>query len=103
MCSPPARCGCRQSVRLVCSPLHCQPSLQVAPDLTEADKADIAAVALRTGVDGLIVSNTTVARSKEVADHPTGDEVWHIPDTYTRGLFDVFFVDKECSVAPAGR
>lgn len=48
---------------------------QVAPDLTEADKADIAAVSLRTGVDGLIVSNTTLARPKDVADHPTGDEV----------------------------
>lgn len=47
----------------------------MAPDLTEADKADIAAVALRTGVDGLVVSNTTLARPKAVADHPSGDEV----------------------------
>jgi len=29
----------------------------VAPDLTDADKADIAAVALRTGVDGLVITN----------------------------------------------
>lgn len=36
--------------------------LKIAPDLTEEDKADIAAVALETGVDGLIVSNTTIAR-----------------------------------------
>lgn len=50
------------------------PGGQVAPDLTDADKADIAAVALRTGVDGLVVTNTTLARPKDVADHPAGDE-----------------------------
>ena len=50
------------------------PGTQVAPDLTDADKADIAAVALRTGVDGLVVTNTTLARPKDVADHPAGDE-----------------------------
>ena len=33
------------------------------PDLTEADKQDIAEVALAGGLDGLIVSNTTIARS----------------------------------------
>lgn len=36
--------------------------LKVAPDLTMEDKADIAEVALAGGADGLIVSNTTVAR-----------------------------------------
>jgi dihydroorotate dehydrogenase len=36
--------------------------LKIAPDLTEADKSDIAEVALAGGVDGLIVSNTTLAR-----------------------------------------
>lgn len=36
--------------------------LKVAPDLTEEDKADIAEVALASGIDGLVVSNTTVAR-----------------------------------------
>jgi dihydroorotate dehydrogenase len=36
--------------------------LKIAPDLTEEDKADIAAVALESGLDGLIVSNTTIAR-----------------------------------------
>ncbi len=36
--------------------------LKVAPDLTRADKEDIAAVALDFPLDGLIVSNTTVAR-----------------------------------------
>ncbi|OFX14512.1 MAG: dihydroorotate dehydrogenase (quinone) [Alphaproteobacteria bacterium RIFOXYD12_FULL_60_8] len=36
--------------------------LKVAPDLTDSDKADIAAVALEQKLDGLIVSNTTLAR-----------------------------------------
>jgi dihydroorotate dehydrogenase len=36
--------------------------LKVAPDLTPADCEDIAEVALTAGLDGLIVSNTTIAR-----------------------------------------
>jgi dihydroorotate dehydrogenase len=36
--------------------------LKIAPDLTEADRQDIAEVALGSGLDGLIVSNTTIAR-----------------------------------------
>jgi dihydroorotate dehydrogenase len=36
--------------------------LKIAPDLPEDERADIAAVALECGLDGLIVSNTTVAR-----------------------------------------
>lgn len=40
--------------------------LKIAPDLTDEDKSDIAAVALETGVDGLIVSNTTIARPDAV-------------------------------------
>lgn len=40
--------------------------LKVAPDLTDADKADIAAVVLDSGIDGLIVSNTTLARPAEI-------------------------------------
>jgi dihydroorotate dehydrogenase len=36
--------------------------IKIAPDLTEEEKADIAAVALRTKIDGLIVSNTTISR-----------------------------------------
>jgi dihydroorotate dehydrogenase len=36
--------------------------LKIAPDLTEEERADLAAVALESGIDGLIVSNTTVAR-----------------------------------------
>ena len=36
--------------------------LKIAPDLDEAARDDIAQVALAARVDGLIVSNTTVAR-----------------------------------------
>lgn len=49
--------------------------IKLAPDLTDADKADIATVCLRLGVDGLVVSNTTITRPGAVADHPTGSEV----------------------------
>ncbi|MCE3247099.1 MAG: pyrD [Geminicoccaceae bacterium] len=40
--------------------------VKVAPDLTAEDEADIAEVALGLGIDGLIVSNTTVARPEVV-------------------------------------
>ncbi|XP_012935288.1 dihydroorotate dehydrogenase (quinone), mitochondrial isoform X2 [Aplysia californica] len=42
--------------------------VKIAPDLTESDKKDIAAVVTRpqSGVDGLIISNTTVARPESL-------------------------------------
>lgn len=36
--------------------------LKIAPDLTAEDRADIAEVAMAQGLDGLIVSNTTIER-----------------------------------------
>eukprot|EP00775_Hariotina_reticulata_P012749 gene12749-12878_t len=48
--------------------------VKIAPDLTEADKADIAAVVAATKIDGLVVGNTTVSRPGEVASHPNGSE-----------------------------
>jgi dihydroorotate dehydrogenase len=36
--------------------------VKIAPDLTPQERADIAAVALATGIDGIIVNNTTIAR-----------------------------------------
>jgi len=36
--------------------------VKVGPDLDEAEVRDIAEVALATGIDGLIIGNTTVAR-----------------------------------------
>jgi dihydroorotate dehydrogenase len=48
--------------------------VKIAPDLTEADTADIAAVAMKQGVDGLIISNTTIERPGSIPDHPHGKE-----------------------------
>ncbi|GAA4250844.1 quinone-dependent dihydroorotate dehydrogenase [Azospirillum formosense] len=47
--------------------------LKIAPDLTDEDKADIAAVALESGIDGLIVSNTTIARPAEIPEPLRGE------------------------------
>ncbi len=44
-------------------PRHPPPLLlKIAPDLTPSERADLAAAALTSGVDGLIVANTTVSR-----------------------------------------
>lgn len=40
--------------------------VKIAPDLTDEDKADIAAVSLSLGVSGLIATNTTIARPTEL-------------------------------------
>lgn len=48
--------------------------VKIAPDLTDADMKDIAAVALKQRVDGLIVSNTTITRPGPIAQHPNGQE-----------------------------
>lgn len=47
--------------------------VKIAPDLDEADRADIAAVILDAGVDGLTVANTTVQRPSEMKDSQTGE------------------------------
>jgi dihydroorotate dehydrogenase len=47
--------------------------LKIAPDLTPEARADIAAVALATGIDGMIVSNTTIARPRGLKS-PRADE-----------------------------
>jgi dihydroorotate dehydrogenase len=43
--------------------------VKIAPDLSLEERRDIAQVALDTGIDGLIVSNTTVARPDLVSRH----------------------------------
>ena len=40
--------------------------VKIAPDLSPEERADIAAVALITGIDGIVVANTTVARPPEL-------------------------------------
>lgn len=47
--------------------------LKVAPDLTEDDEADIAAVALAEGLSGLVVSNTTLARPDSLQSAHKGE------------------------------
>jgi len=45
--------------------------VKIAPDLDDAERADIAAVILEAGVDGLTVANTTVQRPSEMTDPQT--------------------------------
>lgn len=47
--------------------------LKIAPDLDEAAEEDIAEVALASGVDGLIVGNTTVARPDSLRSRHRGE------------------------------
>ncbi|XP_020392006.1 dihydroorotate dehydrogenase (quinone), mitochondrial [Rhincodon typus] len=42
--------------------------LKIAPDLTAEDKKDIAGVVMELGLDGLIVTNTTVSRPQSLQD-----------------------------------
>ncbi len=42
--------------------------VKIAPDLTPEERADIASVALATGIDGIVVANTTVARPPGLRD-----------------------------------
>lgn len=48
--------------------------LKIAPDLTDEDKADIAAVTQKLSVDGLIVSNTTIARPDSLVSARAGEK-----------------------------
>jgi dihydroorotate dehydrogenase len=41
--------------------------IKIAPDLSEEERADIAAVALDTNIDGIIIANTTTTRPKLAA------------------------------------
>jgi len=46
--------------------------VKIAPDLTEAELADIAAVALDTGIDGIVATNTTIGRPASLKDAHAG-------------------------------
>ena len=43
--------------------------VKIAPDLTADDKQDIADIVLATGIDGLVVSNTTISRPQSLTSH----------------------------------
>ena len=47
--------------------------LKIAPDLSAAERSDIADVALDAGIDGLIVANTTVARPAGLISRYAGE------------------------------
>jgi dihydroorotate dehydrogenase len=47
--------------------------LKIAPDLTQPDKRGIAEAALESGIDGLIVGNTTVARPPGLLSRRAGE------------------------------
>jgi dihydroorotate dehydrogenase len=47
--------------------------VKIAPDLQPEDKQDIAAVALASGLDGLIISNTTLARPASLRSPHRGE------------------------------
>jgi dihydroorotate dehydrogenase len=65
-----AVCGLIERVRIArdrAAPANPPPLLvKIAPDLTPDERADLAAVAVETGIDGLVISNTTVARPPEL-------------------------------------
>lgn len=52
-----------------------QPPLlvKIAPDLSPEERVDIAAVALATGIDGIVVANTTVARPPGLRSREAGE------------------------------
>ena len=50
--------------------------VKIAPDLPANERKDVAAVAMRHGLQGLVVGNTTLNRPQPVVDHPCGHQVW---------------------------
>jgi hypothetical protein len=57
--------------------------VKIAPDMTQEDLADVAAVATGRGLAGIIVSNTTVARPATLRGAARGDaaSAWGSIDT----------------------
>ena len=53
--------------------------LKIAPDLSDAEVRNVCDAALRSRVDGIIVSNTTIARPGAIAAHPLGGESGGLP------------------------
>jgi len=47
--------------------------VKIAPDLTDAECADIAALAPQTGIDGIVVANTTIARPASLRSPQRGE------------------------------
>ncbi len=68
--------------------------LKIAPDLGDEDKSDIAQVALETGIDGIIATNTTIERSQSLIDtnaHESGGLSGQpLHEASTRVLFEMY-------------
>jgi len=68
--------------------------VKIAPDLVEADKRDIAEACIATGVDGLIVSNTTIQRPEwlksKYKDEPGGLSGLALRDMSTQMIGDMY-------------
>jgi dihydroorotate dehydrogenase len=64
------RLACRAAVPVRPPPLL----LKIAPDLTPADRADIAKVALEGAADGLIIGNTTIGRPAGLRSRAAGED-----------------------------
>lgn len=72
--------------------------VKIAPDLSDEEKADIAAVVTRTKVDGLIVCNTTVSRPSGLrSEHQTqagGLSGRPLRDLSTQTIADLYRLTK---------
>ena len=73
--------------------------VKIAPDLTADDLKDVATVALKYAIEGLIVSNTTISRPKEIADMFHADEIGGLSgpplfDMSTETLREVYRLTK---------
>ena len=47
--------------------------VKIAPDLNDAERADIAALAGPSGIDGIVIANTTVARPEGLKSRQAGE------------------------------
>uniref|UniRef100_L7LZA5 Dihydroorotate dehydrogenase (quinone), mitochondrial n=1 Tax=Rhipicephalus pulchellus TaxID=72859 RepID=L7LZA5_RHIPC len=72
--------------------------VKIAPDLTDEEKADIAAVVTETKVDGLVVCNTTVSRPSslrsEYRSEPGGLSGRPLRDLSTQTISDLYRLTK---------
>eukprot|EP00958_Prasinococcus_capsulatus_P015996 scaffold1761_cov357-Prasinococcus_capsulatus_cf.AAC.2 len=73
--------------------------IKIAPDLTDQEKKDIASVAMRRRIDGLIVGNTTMKRSERVLAVAHGNEAGGLSgrplkDLATEMVFDMYKLTK---------
>ena len=67
--------------------------IKIAPDLSVDERNDIAAVSIETGIDGIIVANTTTTRpgnNKKGFEHEGGLSGPHLFDMSTELLSDIY-------------